>query len=355
MEVKKLLVQKKAILQLSTEEKRLICEIRDKTAQWNLNNVTRTRAYLDYYKSHSEIHWSFLAHMVSRNGGWNMTDLRGEFLERLMSEKERDTFFIFLERANWLIFHDAFPQLLLYEQSINRQKNLFHLLPHLGVSSFMEAVWSYTWDLPDAALITAALIVNEQNYIEKRLIQTESFKEISLSLSFMIQDVLSLNHVIFPTYDGLVGMTVHHFENLNERIGIGKNLYRLLFEDKRIGNKVLKWAIDHPHTGSRKDFWPHIFNSVKEIKPGFHFLPRLQNCQISPGAARFYSPRLEFAWKNQKHVDASSGDWYEDWRVLHLLNVNEDKMDGDLQSDYCKTLHQLELACLAKKAIGILG
>ncbi|SFA86780.1 MULTISPECIES: DUF2515 family protein [unclassified Bacillus (in: firmicutes)] len=355
MEIKKFLIGKKVPLQLTNEEQQLVCEIREKTAEWNLNNVTRTRAYLDYYKSHPEIHWAFLAHMVSRNGGWNMTDLRGEFLERLMSEKERVTFFTFLERANWLIFQDAYPQLLLYEHSLNKQKNLFHLLPHLGVSVFMEAVWNYTWDYPDSAILTASLIVNEQNYIEKRLIHSDSFSNISDSLAFMMQDVLSLNHVIFPTYEQLLGMTVHHFENLNERINIGKKLYLLLFENVGVLNRVYKWAIDHPHTGSRKDYSPHLFNSVKELLPFSYYLPRLHECQIRTGAARFYSPMLEFAWKNQKHSDAESGDWYVDWRVVHLLKKCEDKIDGNIQSDYCKTLHQLELATLAKKAIGLLA
>src|SRR3954466_2277733 len=64
----------------SLEEKMLIEHIRNQTRLLNQNNVTRTKAYLDFYKLHPEIHWAFLGHMVSRNGGWNMTDLKGEFL-----------------------------------------------------------------------------------------------------------------------------------------------------------------------------------------------------------------------------------------------------------------------------------
>lgn len=45
--------------------------------------------------------------MVSRNGGWNMTDLKGELLSHLLSESEQNDFFQFLERGNWLIFQDV--------------------------------------------------------------------------------------------------------------------------------------------------------------------------------------------------------------------------------------------------------
>ena len=68
--------------QLSGEDQQLLQRIRLKTEQLNVNNVTRTKAYLDFYIAHPEIHWAFLGHMVSRNGGWNMTDLKGEFLTR---------------------------------------------------------------------------------------------------------------------------------------------------------------------------------------------------------------------------------------------------------------------------------
>ena len=66
--------------------------------------------------------------MVSRNGGWNMTDLKGGLLSRLLTKKEVESFFTFLERGNWLIFQDAYPQFLVYEESKKRGKNLFYLL-----------------------------------------------------------------------------------------------------------------------------------------------------------------------------------------------------------------------------------
>ncbi|MDR4948142.1 DUF2515 family protein [Neobacillus cucumis] len=52
-----------------------------------------------------------------------MTDLKGEFLTRLMTKKDRVLFFQFLERGNWLIFQDAYPQFLLYEESLRLKEN----------------------------------------------------------------------------------------------------------------------------------------------------------------------------------------------------------------------------------------
>lgn len=107
---------------LTFEEVFLIEKIRECTEELNKNNMTRTNNYLDFYIRHQEIHWALLGHLVSRNGGWNMTDLQGELLSNLLSEQERQDFFSFLERGNWLIFQDIYPQFLLYEESLKRNK-----------------------------------------------------------------------------------------------------------------------------------------------------------------------------------------------------------------------------------------
>jgi len=118
---KRLKVMQKSVeevTKLSIEEQGIIHQIKEITHRLNKNNVTRTMAYLHFYSQYPEIHWSFLGHMVSRNAGWNMTDLKGDLLARLLSEKEHQQYFDFIERGNWIIFQDAFPQLLLYEQSL---------------------------------------------------------------------------------------------------------------------------------------------------------------------------------------------------------------------------------------------
>lgn len=148
----------------------LITYINRETKKGNVNNVTRTNAYLSFYKRFPEIHWAFLGHMVSRNGGWNMTDLKGSLLSRLLSSEEQEVFFTFLERGNWLIFQDIYPQLLLYEESVRRNTNLFYLLPLFDVSFFMGVIWNYFYQIRDRYLLTVALIINEQSYLEKRVI-----------------------------------------------------------------------------------------------------------------------------------------------------------------------------------------
>ncbi|PLS02794.1 DUF2515 domain-containing protein [Neobacillus cucumis] len=337
--------------QVTKSEGVILDKIRKKTQEFNLNNVTRTKAYLDYYIRYPDIHWAFLGHMVSRNGGWNMTDLKGEFLTRLISRKDRQDFFQFLERGNWLIFQDVYPQFLLYEESLRQRRPLFHLFVHLNISTFMETIWNEFWKNKNTYILTIAMIINEQSYLEKRVVQNPKFKKNVLNkFEFLLQDWLSFNHILFPYGSGkIAGKTLHQFELLHERIVLGKKLYRILFKD--IHQMAVEWAKSHHHTGSRKDYWPHIFNTVNEGTPGYPYQLHLKSCQLRPGAKRMYSPTLENAWKNISHKEAEIGDWFTDWRVVDYLIDDEEIIDGEIQDEYCKTLERLELAALAKKAI----
>lgn len=341
---------------LTLGEKRLIQQIQDQTEECNKNNVTRTKAYLDFYNKHPEIHWAFLGHMVSRNGGWNMTDLKGELLQRLLPNTERDNFFLFLERGNWLIFQDVYQQFLIYEESLRRGVNLFYLLPYMNISSFMETIWSLFMKSKDTYILTVSLIINEQSYLESRIIENSTYKKkVFSTLEFKIQDILSMNHVIFPYNENgkirLVGQTLHHFQSLHERILLGKRLYVVLFGDLERLELVKKWANANPHTGSRKDYWPHIFHDIDEGLPRFFLKQKLNHCQLLPGASRIYSPFLQYAWKDQKHHPAEVGDWYQTWQVIYYLIDTKEKIDGEIEDEYCKTLERIELAAIFKKAI----
>ena len=342
----------------TAEEKKIIHKIKRKTEQLNENNLTRTKAYLDFYKKYPEIQWSLLAHMVSRNGGYSMTDLKGELLTRLLSKKEKVSYFSFLERGNWLIFQDAYPQLLLYEESVKRKEPLFGLLQHFNVSIFIETIWNHFWKSPDPSLLTYGLIINEQNYIEKRVIQNHNYiKNVFNTLEFGIQDLLSFNQILFPYNDygviKLAGQTVNQFKSLHERIQLGKRLYAILF-DKDVLKKVEEWAMAHPHTGSRKDYWPHIFNDVHEGIPGLKYQIKLSSCKLKPGARRIYSPTLQNAWENVQHPEAQPGDWFSNFKVLEYLREIDEPMIGNIEYEYCRTLEKLELAAFAKKMASIL-
>lgn len=338
---------------LTPSETTLLDSINRTTRDLNLNNVTRTRAYLAFYLRHPEIHWAFLGHMVSRNGGWNMTDLKGEFLTKLLSEKERDGLFRFLERGNWLIFQDVYPQLLLYEASLKNNQPLFYLLPRLQVSGFMDTIWNYFWRARDTHMLCIGLVINEQSCLENRVIQHPDYQQQGwMAFLFHLQDVLAFNHILFPAEGNrLQGQTLYRFQSLQERIFFGKKLYAVLFQNPEFTSQALEWATRHPHTGSRKDYWPHLFNSVHEGVPGTTSPLRLKSCRIDDDARRFYSPKLEEAWKPIAQPDAEPGEWFVDVRAADYLADDIDMVDGEITKDYCKTLERLEIAAYAKQAI----
>jgi hypothetical protein len=296
--------------------------------------------------------------MVSRNGGWNMTDLKGELLSRLLTEREQQSFFSFLERGNWLIFQDIYPQFLLYKESLKRKRPLFYLLPIFHVSTFMETIWNHFWKYRDPYILAIALVVNEQSYLEKRVIQNPLFqKKVFQTIEFKLQDILHLNHILFPRYNddekkgiGLIGQTLQHFDSLHERILLGKRLYSLLFYNKEGVDTFIRWAVSCPHTGSRKDYWPHLFNDVYESVPGQPYRRRIKHGQIQKGAPRIYSPRLKYAWKNVAHEEADIGDWFNDWTITDYFNKQEEELNGEITDEYCETLEKMEMAVIVKKA-----
>ncbi|EKN65765.1 hypothetical protein BABA_18422 [Neobacillus bataviensis LMG 21833] len=343
---------------LSENDKQCIHHIREQTRQLNQNNIARTQAYFQFYLKHPEIHWALLGHMVSRNVGWNMTDLKGELLTKLLPERDQIAFFSFLERGSWLIFQDVYPQFLVYDLSVRCSQEMFHLLPHLSTSTFMETLWRYFWHSGDSYTLAIATVINEQSYLEKRLIQNNHFKNtVTGTVSLKMYDFLRLNNILFPYCEeekrektSLVGATSRHFTSLHERILFGKKLYSLLFQREKILAGVMKWAHERPHTGSRKDYWPDLFNDVNESFPRSLYKRRVKNCVLRKGAERLYSPPLKYAWPNTPHEDAESGDWFEDWHVLDYIH-KEVSLNGEILNNYCKTLETIELAVMAKEAL----
>lgn len=337
--------QKPSPTVLMQDDRNLLVEIKKKTLKLNQNNLSRTKAYLDFYLKHPEVHWAFLAHLVSRNGGWNMTDLKGSILAIILSTEARNDFFSFLERANALIFNDAFPQLLLYEASKNRNKNLFFLLPKLAVSQFMRPFWDNFFTKKDSHLLTVALIINEQNYIEKKVIQNPFYNEKVLNnILFKLQEVLQFTYVLFPyqlnrNKTRLTGETVTDFEDLSHRIEIGKNLYSILFGNETLYEDVYQFATNQPHTGSRNDYWPKMFTknaSERLATPSF---------TCAPKQPTVYSPTLEAAWTNVGHSFTDHEDWFSrDSKFLKFFSTVTTPTTFDLSSNYCQDLHKMIIA-----------
>jgi hypothetical protein len=338
-------------LPLDKQDYSILQEIKEKTVHNNCNNITRTMAYYYFYLEHPELEWALLAHMVSRNAGWSMTDLKGEWLPRLFTPKECNDYFLFIERANWLIFQDAYPQLLLYALSKDRGTNFFHLLPYLHVSRFMEIMWNDFWMKRNVARICTALIINEQNYIEKRVIEKKTYgAPIFADIKFFLQDLLDLNMLILPTYDGekmvLYGSQVHAFPDLNHRINLGKKLYRLLFS-KEVLPGLLAWCKLTGHSGSREDYMPQIFCSKKNTGWG-KYEPRLKDLSLLPQAQRLYSPRLTDVWNDKCHERATTGDWFTQEEVVEQLILQESKAKI-VNRAYGKLLSKIEKIVLAKQ------
>ncbi|RNB59846.1 DUF2515 domain-containing protein [Brevibacillus gelatini] len=334
----------------SLDKQGLVAQIRRQTAIANRNNVTRTQAYLDFYRQHEEVHWALLAHLVSRNGGWNMTDLKGEWLPAILDEAEIEPFFWMLERSNWLIFHDAYPQLLLYAEMKRRGKDLTALLAPLGVSVFMQSYWQEFLASGDSSRITRALIVNEQQYIEQRVVHKPfTMNRIFSTYAFLAQSFFSLNQIVFPYKKhptdkrlSITGVNVHHFPDPVQRIAIGKTLYQLLFSDCDRLAKIRTFCTRIPHTGSRADYWPHLFTPHRHSdQAGKGYELRLDGDQLIAGKPKLYSPSLQAAWADVEHAPADGTDWFRDDKWHQEVEKPADLPAIDTES-YVRALHWME-------------
>lgn len=339
------------------DEHQLVEEIRAQTKRANRNNLTRTKAYLAFYKEHPEIHWAYMAHFVSRNTGWNMTDLQGEMLPRLISREKREIFFSFLERNNWLIFQDAYPQLLLYAASKKYKKPLFHLLPQFGVSLFMQLNWALFWRTNHKKLLAYAQIINEQQHIQTHVMGQAFYQEEVLdTLLFWLQSSLGINYLFFPFYDPkrkeirLAGTVVKHFKQVDERIRVGKRVYTLLFKQAYLRDKLYEWALSREHTGSRADYWPHLFTK-KRPKANREYAFHLAGSRLHQGAAPIYSPCLEEVWPEVDHELPSFKEWFTHPEPLAFLLGEEEVTSYDLTEKYMATLNRLELAIVLKEKL----
>ncbi|HUC93422.1 MAG TPA: DUF2515 family protein [Paenibacillus sp.] len=367
---------------LGERERAILHRIREETGRLNRNNATRTEAYRALYFRAPKLHWALLAHMVSRNGGWNMTDLQGELLPRLLDAEKREATFRMLERANALIFHDAYPQLLLYEEGKRLGRDLSWLLPALGVSGFMVPVWKQFSRRQDPVPLTVALIVNEQHYIEERVVRHPEYRKSVLDTMFFgFQSLLQLNQVVFPykldcTIDAdrrnnpkpdglhkntggglrLAGLILDNFDDLHERIEFGKRLYAVLFGIPEIREGVHRFALAVRHTGSRADYAPHLFAQVRQRPPQRPYRERLAGLKLRQGADPLYSPRLGDAWPDLRVMSAEPGDWFTDeaanprridrfFQALPLPTVFE------ITNEYGFGLGKLEMAVMAAEEL----
>ena len=97
--------------------------------------------------------------------------LKGNWLSHLFNKTFRHQLFLTYEEANWRIFQDAYPQLLLYHYSRKYNRPLFYLCKKFYITAFMENEWERFWENRNERRLAYALIINEQHIIEKPVIQ----------------------------------------------------------------------------------------------------------------------------------------------------------------------------------------
>jgi len=246
----------------------LIDYIKQQTADHNENNIKRTKAYLSFYNRFPEIKWSLLASFVSRNAGWNMTDLQSETYQNILNEDKRHALYLTYESINWYIFQDAYPQLLIYQLSREKKTPLFFLLKHFHVSRFMENEWYQYYLNGNQKRLLYAQIINEQNVIEQPIIHHSPYRtKVFHSFPFLIQDKPPYNAVILPTENGkLYGVDVMHFLNVSRRIKTGKKIANILFYPY-LYPQFISFAKNVPITGSREEYEQYMSVKTARTKP----------------------------------------------------------------------------------------
>lgn len=376
----------------SPADLKLAKEIAEATHKAGISNITRTKAYLDIYHTCPELHWAFLAHMVSRNAGYNMTDLRGSRSSEVIEEENIRWCYRFLERSNALIFQDAYPQLLLYLRSRELGTSQFHLLPYFHVSEFMRPFWERFWIDRGSALLTVGLIINEQNYIEKRVIQNPAYqRHVTHKANFRFYSLSGLNQVVFPLLDQercngvdgpgeagrerpdeiggvrragatgrgevggagdiipggirLAGRTVSDFNSLDARIALGKSLYAMLMGLAAVRRGAERFAARVPHTGSRADYWPELFTANREEaltcpRQGSELLKH----QTLPEGQRLYSPKLLDAWGDTVYEPISREDWLVDNSALSNISAPKPPFLCDISREHRNGILKTALA-----------
>ncbi|MDR4888675.1 DUF2515 domain-containing protein [Fredinandcohnia sp. QZ13] len=316
-------------IQLTMEEKELFYKINARTVKGNLDNISRTKSYASFYRRHNEIRWSFLASQVSRNAGWNMTDLEGEWFPKILSKKERKILFSTYERANWLIFSDAYPQLLVYEYSNQVGKPYFHMLKLFSVSRFIESEWEYYWRHREGNRLVTAQIINEQNIIQKPVIEHPFYrKRVFQRFFYNLQDLLHFSSAIFPTLEGrLYGFSVHQFTKLDARIELGKKLASLLFHNSYYDH-FLGFSNKVEHTGSRFDYEQYVSER------------RFRN-----------TPFLRTTYPIIRHTQDNRIDWYRGNRYEKWFDEVELDEQIELTNWYLRKQKQMQVGILIEEIL----
>lgn len=204
----------------------------------------------------------------------------------------------------------------------------------------MIPIWQYFLLTDNSTLLTLALITNEQQYVEKHLLSKKKTKEsIFNTISYILQEKMGLTHVIFPykrypflRFYSLAGLEIHEFSSVLDRVKTGKQLYSILFSKLRY-DSILRFANKFSHTGSRHDYWPHLFSkSIKDVHKN-------------------YSPSLPNSWKNVSHQFPKSQDWFSDLSQVINFDIGITMEQADITKNVKRDLNMLLALGKIKKEI----
>jgi hypothetical protein len=254
----------------------------------NQDNVTRTESYLELYAFSRarglDLPWLLMAHLVSRNAGYLMTDLARALGgaaggDPAMAGALTDLFLL-LERGNWLIFWDAWHHVTLHLAGRSSE------MAAGRVPAFMRDAWrryeaaaAHGVDATVERAIVLDLVHNEQHFIERRAVHLPRLAAGLRAITFIEQSGRE-KPMHFPV--GEAEIKVGGFGALARRIETGRRIFDEVVAERARRDALFAWARANAHTGSRAVYggkpgptlgeaWPVA--RVKELWAGVHAPP----------------------------------------------------------------------------------
>lgn len=253
-----------------------LARLGDEREARNCDNIARTASYLELYRytveNPPELPWLLMAHLVSRNAGWLMSDL-ARSQTRGQAGIPPEVFaeiFLFLERANYLIFYDAWAHTLAQLRGVAFDPQ---------TPRFMRAAWAKYGAQPDERQLVLDLVHNEQHYIEHRVVHNPRFARPVQMIGF-IEAAGREKPITLPLSP--VEIRVGGFADITRRIATGRRIYDEVLADRKQRHAIYEWALANPHTGDRavmggrptpllRAVWPR--ERVRALDPQIHALP----------------------------------------------------------------------------------
>ena len=242
----------------------------------NRDNVSRTESYLELYawtRAHPpELPWVLMAHLVSRNAGYMMTEIATRLPESPDPSLARmaENLFLLLERGNFLIFHDAWHHVTRFLRGGASS------LAAPRTPAFMVEAWRrYEQALTahgatpevERALVLD-LVHNEQHFIEQRVVHHADYVP-GAGLLALVEAGGREKPLVFPcaAASGEPEIRVGEFASLPRRIEAGRRIFDEVVRDRARRDAMFAWAMAHPHTGSRAVYGGRLGPGVREAWP----------------------------------------------------------------------------------------